>query len=88
MQIGDVARMLGQRGGRARAARLAPEERRRIAALGGRARRRSFELARRLAENFRYVSAIDALRGGSRTVTSVSRMVGRVPGLYPDVTGS
>jgi hypothetical protein len=62
MDASDMARALGRKGGTARAARLAPSERRRIAALGGRARALSLHASRRVAENFRYVEAMDALQ--------------------------
>jgi hypothetical protein len=84
MDITQVARSLGRRGGHARAARLTPEERRRIAALGGQARRRSFELARRVAENFRYVDAVAAMRGGRPKVARLKTCRGPLPGLYPE----
>jgi hypothetical protein len=83
MSISQVARALGRRGGQARAARLSPEERRRIAALGGHARRRSLELGRRVAENFRYVEAVTALRGGRGAVARMKTCAGPLPGLYP-----
>jgi hypothetical protein len=57
-----MARALGRKGGRARAARLAPDEKRRIAALGGRSRALSLQAVRRIAENFQYVDALDALQ--------------------------
>jgi hypothetical protein len=44
----DIARALGSKGGKALAKSLPPEERRRIAALGGRARAISIRAARRL----------------------------------------
>jgi hypothetical protein len=58
----DMARALGRKGGKARARRLPPEERRRIAALGGRARAISIHAARRIAENFRFVEVMNATR--------------------------
>jgi hypothetical protein len=88
MDITQVARSLGRRGGQARAARLTPEERRRIAALGGHARRRSLELARRVAENFRYVDAVAAMRGGRPKVARVKTCPGPLPGLYPESSTS
>jgi hypothetical protein len=57
-----AARALGRAGGRARAGRLSPEERRRIASLGGEARRRSLQVARRIVDNLRYAAAVDELR--------------------------
>jgi hypothetical protein len=68
MNASDMARALGRMGGNARAARLAPAEKRRIAALGGRARALSLHAARRIAENFRYLEAVDALRPRPRVI--------------------
>lgn len=62
MTPSEMARALGRKGGRARAARLAPDEKRRIAALGGRSRALSLQAVRRVAENFRYVDVLDALQ--------------------------
>jgi hypothetical protein len=62
MNPSDMARALGRKGGKARAARLAPAEQRRIAALGGQARAQSLHAARRIAENFRYAEVMNALQ--------------------------
>ena len=59
-----MARRLGQRGGLARARRLSAERRREIASLGGEARLRSILAAKRIADNFRYLTAVLALQGG------------------------
>jgi hypothetical protein len=82
MDIAQVARALGRRGGQARAARLSAQERRRIAALGGHARRRSLELAHLVTENFRYVEAVAALRGGRPKVVRSKTCTAKLPGLY------
>lgn len=77
-----IARLLGRRGGLARARRLSPDARRGIASAGGRARRESLEAARRIADNFSYAAAVDVLRGGVPPVHRSSRTSGRLPGLY------
>ncbi|MGH9410387.1 MAG: hypothetical protein ACRD1V_13140 [Vicinamibacterales bacterium] len=82
MNTTSMARLLGRRGGLARGRRLSPEVRKRIASLGGHARRESIEAARRLVDNFRYAAAVDALRGGLPPVRRLSRGHGRLPGLY------
>ena len=87
MDIAQIARALGRRGGQARAARLSREERRRIAGLGGHARRRSLQLARRVAENFRYVDTVAAMRGRPK-VTRMKTFPGPLPGLYPESSHS
>ena len=78
-----IAKALGRRGGQARARRLSAEERRRIAALGGAARRASFEIARRISDNFAYLTAVQTLRR-HRSPTRLSTFKGPLPGLYPD----
>jgi hypothetical protein len=79
-----MARLLGRRGGRARAKRLSAESRRHIASLGGLARRRSLLAARRIADNLRYAAAVEGLRGGSLEVLRMKTFSGPLPGLYPD----
>jgi hypothetical protein len=74
--------MLGRRGGRTRARRLPAEQRRQIAALGGKARQRSLEAARRLMANFNYLAMVDELRGGTPAVTAVKNFRGPLPGIY------
>lgn len=83
-----MARKLGARGGRARARRLTPERRRRIASQGGAARRESLAAARRIADNFAYVEAVVTLQGGRPEVRRMSEVAGRLPGLYPGRSGS
>jgi hypothetical protein len=79
-----MARVLGRRGGRARARRLSAEARRSIASLGGQSRRRSLVAARRIADNLRYAAAVLELRGGSPEVLRMKTFSGPLPGLYPD----
>jgi len=78
-----MARALGRRGGRVRAERLSATERTQIASLGGTARARSLDVARRIDDNFRYLAAARLLRGTSRRVTRRTRIDGRLPGIYP-----
>ena len=79
-----MARRLGKRGGIARARRLSPERRREIASLGGEARRRSILAAKRIADNFRYLTAVLAMQGGPPEVVRMKTFDGRLPGIYPD----
>jgi hypothetical protein len=81
MNSSDMARALGSKGGKARANRLAPAEKRRIAALGGRARALSIHAARRVGENFRYAEAMDALRPRPK-VARMRNFAGPLPGLH------
>jgi len=82
-----MARALGRRGGRARARNLTADDRRRIAALGGAARRRSLELARRHQDNFIYAAIVLELQPPPR-VERIRNFDGPLPGLYPDKSGS
>lgn len=79
-----IAKALGRLGGQARARRLSPADRQRIAALGGAARSRSLEVARRIADNFAYVRAMQALGGRRARLARVSTCKGPLPGLYRD----
>jgi hypothetical protein len=78
-----MAKVLGRRGGRARARRLSSAERKHIASLGGKARRRSLLVAQRIADNFRYVAALQLLHGRTNKVTRRSTCKGPLPGIYP-----
>ena len=60
--------------------RLTSDERRRIAAQGGVARRESAAAARRIAETLRYAEAVKAMRR-DRPVTRLSRFKGPLPGV-------
>lgn len=86
MSIRDMARAMGRRGGQQRARRLSAPARRRIASLGGRARRDSIQAARRIAENLRYAAAVRDLRGRSLDVTPLHAFKGPLPGIYPAKT--
>ena len=79
MNAHEMARLLGRRGGRVRARRLSPEERRRIAALGGAARRRSFEAARRVLTILRYAATVIELQGGRPKIVPMKTFKGPLP---------
>jgi hypothetical protein len=81
MNASEIARALGRRGGRARAKRLSAADRKRIASLGGKARIRSLQAARRIADNLRYATLLDDLRGRP-TVTRLTDFAGPLPGIY------
>jgi hypothetical protein len=83
MNISSVASLLGRRGGKARAARLAPSERQRIASLGGTARAASLLRGRRVTENFRYAALLSEPRGKAPKIARLTRFEGRLPGIYP-----
>src|SRR5688572_15249737 len=84
MDTSAAARALGRLGGRARAARLSVDRRKAIAALGGQARSLSFHAARRIAENFRYLDAVDALRPRPSPVTRMRSFSGTLPGVIAE----
>ena len=79
----QMARMLGRRGGRMRARRLTAGRKQQIAALGGAARAKSLEAARRIDANLVYAAAVAVLRGPARPVVRTKRFGGRLPGIYP-----
>jgi hypothetical protein len=83
MDVRTMARALGRRGGLSRACRLSADDRRRIAALGGQARSQSLTVARRIADNFRYLAAVRDLQGGSHAIRRVRSSRGPLPGIYP-----
>jgi hypothetical protein len=85
MSISDIARALGSKGGKARAKRLPPAEKQRIAALGGRARALSIHAARRMAENFRYAEAVAALQPRPK-VQRLRYFAGPLPGIHATQT--
>jgi len=85
MDISDIARALGSKGGKARAKRLSPAEKQRIAALGGRARALSLHAARRVAENFRFAEAVAALQPRPK-VRRLRNFVGPLPGIRASQT--
>jgi hypothetical protein len=85
MKASAIAKLLGRRGGRARAVRISSAEKRRIASLGGKARLESLEAERRILRNLRYAALVGELRG-RRPPKRVRRVTGRLPGLYADET--
>lgn len=82
MTTAEAAAQLGRKGGRARAARLSPERRAEIAALGAAARKRSLDAARRIRANFDYLRAVEALRPPTPPVSTVKTCAGPLPGLH------
>lgn len=58
-------------------------DKKRIASLGGKARLRSLQAARRISDNFRYAAALGELRGQSMPVKRVRTFAGPLPGIYP-----
>jgi len=83
MDARDIARLLGRRGGQARARRLDEAERKRIASLGGKARVRSLATARRVVQNLEYAAAVAELQRQPRKVTRLKTFTERLPGIYP-----
>ena len=82
MNAHEMARALGRRGGRMRAQRLSAGRRKQIASLGGLARARSLEAARRIEANLRYAATVELLRGSVRRVVRMKRFGGPLPGIY------
>jgi hypothetical protein len=87
MQISEMARALGSRGGFSRARRLSRERRADIAREGASARGESLRLARAILTNFDYVNAIRELHP-LKPVRSESTCRGKLPGIYgPEAKG-
>ena len=84
--INEAARALGQRGGKARAARLSVEKRKAIASMGGRAKGLSHHAERRIRDNFRYLAAVDALGPRPAAVRLMRRFAGPLPSLGPSTS--
>ena len=82
MNVHELARALGRRGGRMRAQRLSAGRKKQIASLGGNARARSLEAARRIEANLRYAATVVVLRGAVPPVVRMKRFSGRLPGIY------
>jgi hypothetical protein len=78
----QMAKLLGRRGGQARARKLSDAERRRIASLGGHARRQSLEAAGRVIANLNYLEMVLELQGGRPAVTAMKSFSGTLPGIY------
>jgi hypothetical protein len=68
-----IAQLLGRRGGQARADRLSSEERKQIAAAGGRARALSLQAERRILQNLTYAEAVKQLQRGTPPVKRLKR---------------
>jgi hypothetical protein len=86
MNASEMAKALGRRGGLSRGKRLSATDKKRIASLGGKARFRSLQAARRIVDNFRYVAVLGDLRRRPTTVKRLRAFAGPLPGIYP--TGS
>ena len=82
MDASRMAKLLGSRGGHARARRLSEAERRRIAALGGKARMRSLEAAQHVIDNLKYAAMVTELQGGAPPVRRMKTCKGPLPGIY------
>jgi hypothetical protein len=87
MQISEMAKALGRRGGLSRARRLSSRRMADIARAGASARGESFRLARAIRTNCDYVRAIRELHP-PKPIRSEARCGGRLPGLYgPETKG-
>lgn len=81
METSALARALGRLGGLSRARRLTPADKARIATMGGHARRESLQAARRIADNFQYLAAVDELHP-TPPVKRLRSCRERLPGIY------
>ena len=81
MNISEIAKKLGQRGGLERARRLSSRRRKEIANLGAGARIESLRLAKAIQNNFDYVAAVHQLHP-PLPVVSQPAPNGRLAGIY------
>lgn len=81
MRYTSPAKILGRRGGLARARRLSPKQRKAIASLGARARTESFRGVRKIDENFRYLEAVLQIKP-SPFVRALKKCRNKLPGIY------
>lgn len=77
----NIAKILGQRGGKLRAKKLSAQRRREIAALGGLKRAESLRISKAIIENFRYAEVM-GLFFKKPKVKQVSSCKTRLPGIY------
>jgi hypothetical protein len=81
MQISEMARALGRRGGLSRARRLSQGRLAEIARMGATARGESLRVAEAIRNNFDYVRAIERLHA-PRQVRSELTCSRKLPGFY------
>ena len=75
----NIARTLGRRGGQARALRLSSRDRKRIAAMGGKARSLSLQAERRILDNLAYAASVQQLQGRPTPVKRLKRCAHALP---------
>ncbi len=81
MDLAEIARTLGSRGGISRARRLSKPRLEEFARMGGHARAESLRLARTILTNFDYVRAIDEIHPPP-VVRSETNCRRKLPGIY------
>lgn len=81
MNISQIAKALGRKGGLARAKKLSAEQRKKIASLGGQVKSLSAKANDRIESNFRFARTMKLLRKVPK-IKSVSRVNHPLPGIY------
>lgn len=81
MNISQIAKTLGRKGGLARAKKLSAEQRKKIAARGGYVKSISAKAERRILDNLLWLDTLRELRKAP-PVKSVSRISYKLPGIY------
>ncbi len=81
MNITQIAKALGRKGGLARARKLSAEQRKKIASKGGMVKALSAKANDRIESNFRFVETLKVLRPSPK-VKSVSKIKGPLPNIY------
>lgn len=78
MSPSQLAKILGRRGGLARARKLSSQRRKEIASLGGQVKHITNKAIQRIERNFKYLKAVKILQRALKP-KSVSRVYGPLP---------
>lgn len=81
MNINQIAKALGRKGGLARAKKLSAEQRRKISTRGGQIKAISAKAEQRILDNLLWLETLRELRKVN-PVKSVSRVRNKLPGIY------
>lgn len=82
MKKENMAKILGSRGGKARAKKLSAARRKEIASSGAKARIESLRIAKEILVNFKYLESFREFAPPTKKVRSVSKCNHKLPGIY------
>lgn len=80
--LSEIAKLLGSKGGKARAKKLTSEQRSSIASKGAQARKESLLLKKRIIANFEYLQAIQELQPQKKIIKRLKTCRHKLPGIY------